>query len=756
MLVYGMTFTTIFAAFLLIAHNFVNLRAHDEGTAEMIEKAAIIRAGAKTFLRRQDRAIIVVVGTIGVSYMLLYGISTGLCLWMGSLLSRAAVEVGMRGATYGNVRTANAARVTEAISRTLRIALLSGSLSGFTVPSFGMFGFLIVFLASGGPHSNVVCHGIIPGLTHNAVTAHLIAYSLGCSLVAMFNRVAGGVYTKSADIAADIVGKRNYSLEEDDPRNVCTIADLVGDDVNDVAGNVSDLLESFVATPLSCILIGMQNFASDEVLLAAACAYPFILAGSGLVATLSSIMYVILKNRKRYKWVTMTLAELNKRYPLSAVEPMPKVRERKDGLIDVRTEYSLEIEDPGHELNVATVLSAVVVLLAGLYGTHAVFSDLELPASFRMGWISPWVAAAIGIIASVAIGKITEYYTSAKYGPVQELAMMAINGETAVVSGGKSLGQRSVLPTAAVIVAMIVVACRACGIYGIAISGVGMVSFVGTIVSIDAFGPTADNAGGIAEACGLDPYVRAITDQADALGNTTAAQGKGEAIGAAAAAVVPLIMTYIGSFELPDFSDPEVWALLLAGAVLGSGVIQRFMGILMQNTSRASSKLHAEAERQLKIPGVLEGTKRPDYLVAIELAADNALRYMVTPSILSFMVPLIVGFTFSNIMVLGLLIGSAIVAIEEAIKNSNAGGAKDNAKKYIEMGELNVKMGLPREATGEGTYGKGSAAHKAAIVGDTTGDPEKDVLAVSLDISIKTMSTVSNSMAPMFLIYSIF
>lgn len=753
MAVYYMTFGAIFAAFGLISYNFVNLRAHNEGTELMVERAAIIRSGAKTFLRRQDRAIVIVVGVIGVSYMLIYGFGAGLSLWLGSILSRSAVEIGMRGGTYGNVRTTNAARVTGAISRTIRIALLGGSLSGFTVPAFGLFGFLLVFLSSGGARADIVCHGIIPGVTHNAVAIRLTSYSLGCSLVAMFNRVAGGTYTKSADIAADITGKNNHNLAEDDPRNVCSIADLIGDCVNDIAGNVSDLLESFVATPLACILIAMQNFADDQTLLAAACLYPFILAGSGLISTLTSVMYVILKNRKRHKWVGVTYQQYKEMYPNGSGL---MTRDGKDGIIEIWTEYSLEIEDPGAELDKATFISAGVVIIAGLYGAHVIFSQAVLPESFRFGWISPWIAATLGICSSVAVGKITEYYTSTRYKPVQELAEMTIDGEAAVVSGGKALGSHSTFPIGLVIGLSMFISCRVCGIFGIAISGAGMLSFVGTTVSIDAFGPIADNAGGLAEGCGLPEEVRAITDKLDAVGNTTAAIGKGNAIGGAASAVVPLIMSYLGSIPMPDFSDPMVWAALIIGALLGSGVIQKFIGILMGNTTRAANKLAVEAERQFQLPGVMEGTRLPEYNAAIELAADNAIAYMPMPSILSFVTPIALGFMFGTETVLGLLIGSAVVAVEEAVKNSNAGGAKDNAKKFIEMGELNVAHGLPREAAGPDSYGKGSAAHKAAVVGDTTGDVEKDVVAVCLDISIKTMSTVANSMAMLFHTYRIF
>lgn len=741
MTVYTLSFTIIVCAFFLIGYNFVNLKKHDEGDALMVERAAIIRSGAKTFLRREYRVIVPVVVFIAAAYSLFREAYAGPSFMLGALMSAVAVEIGMRGGTYGNVRTTNAARVTGAMSRTTRIALMAGSISGFSVPAFGLFGYLIVWLMSGGARADLIGYSIVGHVPCNLVTMRLMSYSLGCSVVAMFNRVAGGNYTKSADIAADNVGKNNHNLEEDDPRNVCSIADLIGDCVNDIAGNVSDLLESLIATPTACILIGMQLFADDATLLSAACMYPFILIAGGLLSSLIGVMFIILKNRKRYKWVMMS----DKEFEAHRIENGDKnVKYQMDeaGHYLVEVEYSLEVDDPANELNLATWTSAIAVAAIGLYAAHVIFRNVSI-AEFRYGWVSPWFAALLGIVSSVAVGMITEYYTSTKYRPVMELAEMAPEGVAYMVTMGTANGNKSVLAPASVIGLSMLLSCLICGSYGVAIAAVGMLSFVGTTVSIDAFGPVADNAGGIAESCGLDENIRKITDQLDAVGNTTAAVGKGNAIGSAAFAVVALIMSYKGSYPAPNYEDPMVVTSILVGGILGMAVIKFFCGMLGRNTMLASKKMALEAERQLAIPGVMEGTVKPDYNKAIEIAADNAFKFMLAPSLLSLLSPIVLGFPFGPDIVLGLLGGMAFTAIGEAIFNGNAGGARDNSKKAIEMGMLPGCM-------------KGSEAHKAAVANDTVGDTEKDVIGVCCDISMKSATTVANSMSMMFYTYRVF
>ena len=716
--VYAASFCIILVAFFLIRQNFVNLRKHDEGSDEMKELASIIRSGASTFLASEYRFIIPTVFLFGVLYTCFTETFAGVALIFGSVLNMIAVEIGMRAGTYGNVRTTNAARVTGALSRTMRIALLGGSISGFAVPAFGLLGFLIVYLLSGGAHADAIGHGLIVQNSCNAVCMRLGCYSLGFSLVAMFNRVAGGNYTKAADISADIVGKNVYDLPEDDSRMPNSIADLIGDCVNDIAGNISDLGESFVATPTACILISMQLFKDNPAMLTAACLFPFVISSGGLLSSLVGVSSIILANRKR-----------------------KKVNE--DG---VTVEVSREIDDPSIELNLATYLSAGVVFLVGLLGTYFVFGKAP-NLNFALGWISPWLATVLGVISSVAVGKITEYYTSAKYGPVRNLVSMAFEGDPFVVTEGDAIGYRSVLLPVMVIGISMLLANKICGTYGIAIAGLGMLSFVGTTVSIDAFGPIADNAGGIAEGCHLDPEVRKITDQLDAVGNTTAAIGKGNAIGSATFATVALVMSYISSFA--SNIGQITWSMVvnvLVGLCIGGALVAFFSAILTHNTIKAAYDMAEAGEKQLKIPGVLEGTVKPDYEGIIELAANNALRHMLLPSILALVSPILFGFTFGPFFVLGLLAGSTAIAICLAIYNGNSGGAFDNAKKEIEG----------RLAESDGKDEKLISAHKASVVGDTVGDTRKDVVGVALDIFIKTMSTVSNTVAPLFTMFHLF
>lgn len=710
--VYVASFLIILIAFVALRINFVSLRRRDEGNEEMKDLAGIIRSGASTFLEREYRVIIPTVIFFGILYSLFTEKFAGLALLFGATLNMCAVEIGMRAGTYGNVRTTNAARETGALSRTMRIALLGGSISGYAVPAFGLLGFLTVWLISGGARADIVGNGLLVQTACNAVTMRLGCYSLGFSLVAMFNRVAGGNYTKAADISADIIGKNVHNLPEDDSRMPNTVADFIGDCVNDIAGNISDLAESFVATPTACILISMQLFHDDPIALSAACLFPFILAAGGLLSSVIGVSSVIFANRKRV------------------------IKDANGQIVDI---VSREISDPSLELNIATYTSAAVVFIIGLIGARTVFGDMPDLTSFAYGWISPWLASVLGVISSVAVGKITEFYTSTKYAPVNEIVGMADEGEPFVVTEGDAVGFKSVLwPTMMIGISMFL-ANKICGTYGIAIAGLGMLSFVGTTVSIDAFGPIADNAGGIAESCHLDPEIRKITDQLDAVGNTTAAIGKGNAIGSAAFATVALIMSYIGSFPTPDYSSSTTIVSVLVGGMIGMALVMYFSAILSHNTITAAKQMAEAGEEQLKIPGVLEGTVRPDYNSVIELAANNALRHMLVPSVLALVSPIVFGFGFGPVLVLGLLGGSTFTAIGLAIYNGNSGGAFDNAKKSIEIRIEN-----------EGESESLKKAHKAAVVGDTVGDTRKDVVGVALDIFIKTMSTVSNTLAPLF------
>lgn len=686
-------------ALLLMIFNYISLKNLNEGTTEMAEIAKIIRDGAKTFMVAEYRTIIVVVAIVAIMFSLFIEKTSGLTFILGATMSSATCIIGMRSATYANVRTANKAYETKSIGETVKIALMGGSVSGLSVQAFGLLGLLLIIMITGGIDLNGTGSGFIPVLKCNPTIMWLTTYSLGCSLVAMFNRVAGGNYTKAADISADIVAKVRNDMPEDDSRMPNTIADFIGDNVNDVAGNCSDLLESFVATIVASLLIAASIAESNTAVFQATITYPLILAGGGLLGCVIGLFFTL---------------------------------KHKSG------------KDPSHELNIATYISAAAVILIGGIAAFFTFGQIKLYDSFILGWASPWIASILGIASGVAIGKITEYYTSTKYRSVQSLAEIAKEGSAFVITKGDAIGSRSCLLPILVIGLSLLGSGMLCGVYGVAISALGMLSFVATTVSIDAFGPIADNAGGIAESCHLEPEVRNITDQLDAVGNTTAAIGKGFAIGSAAFATVSLIFAYVGSYSVTTTPILNIANfVVIAGGLVGGALIEYFSALLTDNTIESAHLMANEGSRQLKIPGIIEGTKRPDYEKCIHMATKQALHKMLIPSLLALLIPVIGGLFFGVEFVGGLLIGATIVAIPRAIFMGNSGGAFDNAKKHIESGGLKE-------------YGKGSDPHKASVVGDTVGDTRKDVVGVALDIFIKTMSTVANTLAPLFASFHIF
>ncbi len=701
MLSYIIAIAIALLALLLLAVNFRYTMKLSEGTKEMSELAATIRSGANMFLKTEFRMIAIVVAVVAVVFSLLIEKLSGITFIVGACMSSAACLLGMKGATWANVRTTNAARETKSISKTVKVALRGGSISGLAVQAFGLIGLVVILLVMSGMDTSSKSSGLINLLECNAFSLRLTTYSLGCSIVAMFNRVAGGNYTKAADISADIVGKVDFDLPEDDARNPSTIADFIGDTVNDIAGNCSDLLESFVATVVASILIA--NTIAKGVtgaLLDATTYFPVVMAAAGLLGSVLGILFVQVSKKDH--------------------------------------------TNPSKQLNMATYIAAALAI--GLSGCAAYyfFGNIELYDSFKIGWASPWVASLMGIVSGIAVGKITEYYTSTDFKPVQKLAQVSPEGSAFVVTKGDAVGSRSVLLPVLVIGISLLLSGKLCGVYGIAISSLGMLSFVAVTVAIDAFGPIADNAGGIAESCHLDESVRAITDKLDAVGNTTAAIGKGFAIGSAAFATVSLIFAYVGSYS--DAAEPVLnfaSFIVIAGAIIGGALIEFFTAMLTDNTIDAAHEMADESIRQLKIPGVIEGTVRPDYDKCIKMAADNALRKMLAPSLLALFVPVIGGVVFGVEFVGGLLVGATIVAIPRAIFMGNSGGAFDNAKKFVESGALPG-------------HGKGSDAHKATVTGDTVGDTRKDVVGVALDIFIKTMSTVANTLATVFASFHIF
>ena len=665
--VWHLVLCVVILALAYIFFQYARIRKLPEGTDEMQEMAGIIRDGASTFLKTEFRVIAIVVIVVAAVFSLFVEKTSGITFIMGACMSSVVCILGMRSATYANVRTSNRARETLSIGETVKVALGGGSVSGLAVQAFGMLGMVLVLIIWNGVDPTAVGTGFLANLECNPTIMRITTYSLGCSIVAMFNRVAGGNYTKAADISSDILAKLRHDMPEDDSRVPNVIADFIGDNVNDIAGNCSDLLESFVATMAAALMIAVTIYKSalsggteavTEATFAATTVFPIVLAGCGLFGCLLGLGYATIK---------------------------------KMG------------DNPSHELNLSTWISAGLTVVGGFVAAKLIFADVPLYASFRCGWLSPWISSVLGIASGVAIGSRSC------------LLPVLLIGVSLFISG------------------------KVCGTYGIALSSLGMLAFVGATVSIDAFGPIADNAGGLAESCHLDESVRAITDKLDAVGNTTAAIGKGFAIGSAAFATVSLIVAYVGNYTAINAEPVLNMAsyIVVAGGIIGGALIEYFSALLTDNTIESARLMADEGDRQLSRPGVLEGTVRPDYNRCIEMAARQALKKMLLPSVLALLIPIVGGFVFGVEFVGGLLIGATIVAIPRAIFMGNSGGAFDNAKKYIESGSL-------------GGHGKGSDAHKASVVGDTVGDTRKDVVGVALDIFIKTMSTVANTLATVF------
>ncbi|MBQ3318563.1 sodium-translocating pyrophosphatase [Candidatus Saccharibacteria bacterium] len=691
----------IAGAIYFIVETYLAMKKKSEGNPDMVEMGQTIRSGADTFVKREFSVITVVVIIVALAYSFFIEKFAGVTLLIGAAMSSAACILGMKTATYSNVRTVNAALTTRSIGKTVKVALEGGSICGIAVQGLGLLGLGLCLVIFGMVDRDAVGTGILTGLKCNPTIVRLTAYSLGCSLVAMFNRVAGGNYTKAADISSDILAKIRHDLPEDDAKVPNVIADFIGDNVNDIAGNCSDLLESFVATVVAAMIIPAAVLTTtDEALFLAMIRFPLLLAGVGLLACVGTLFYA-------------------------------QRREMTD--------------DPEAELNLATYFSAGLIVAFGLVASLFVFRGQNLPEEFALGAFSPWVSAVLGIASGVAIGALTEHYTSFTKRPTMNLAKIAKEGEAFVITKGDAIGSRSTLLPVLVIGVALLFSGKICGTYGIAIAALGMLSFVGTTVSIDAFGPIADNAGGIAESCHLDPEVRVITDKLDAVGNTTAAIGKGFAIGSAAFATVSLIYAYIGNFtafgETPDLNLANF--VVVAGAIVGGALIEYFSALLTDHTIESARAMADVGDAQLSEPGVLEGTKKPNYNEMIDLATKLALKKMLGPSVISLLVSIVAGLLFGPMFVGGILVGATIVAITRALFMGNSGGAFDNAKKAIESGLI------------EGEE-KGSAAHKAAVVGDTVGDTRKDVVGVALDIFIKSMSTVANTFAAVIKNVSLF
>ena len=706
----------VFAAGLALsfaAFNYFGIKRMPEGSERMSEIASAIRVGANAFIEYEYKVLYSVVAVVAVLLAVVTMWQAAVALLIGSVMSGCAGYIGMKIATYANVRVSNAANETRNIGKTVKVAFQGGSVMGLCVGGFALLGLFIVYLifglGMGQLYVTEASYTNFLGLSFVPFTMTLSGYALGCSIVAMFNRVGGGIYTKAADMGADLVGKTEANIPEDDPRNPATIADNVGDNVGDVAGLGSDLLESFVGAISSGIILAYHMFLQSgalktgmtDTMLQKCILFPLIFAAVGMISCCIGIAFLLFKKNMS--------------------------------------------DNPHKDLNGATYVSAGLTIALGLAVSFLLFSGedasiLKAALGFSLGAFSPWVAAAIGVISGVAIGMMAEYYTSADFNPTKILARASVEGPALTITQGLALGMKSCMAPCIVLGTGIIISYEVSGMYGVSMAAMGMLSFVTATVSVDTYGPISDNAGGIAEMSELDPDVRSITDTLDSVGNTTAAIGKGFAIGSGALAALALMISYLYSFNEPgtELVMNIMTPMILAGAIVGAALPFLFSGMLIDAVAKAARKMVEEVRRQFReYPGILDGTQTPDYKTCISISSKGAIGEMKVPSMLAVVVPVGCGFLFGPEFVGGLIIGSTLAAIMIAIFCGNAGGAWDNGKKYIEAGGV------------EGAS-KGTPVHAAAVVGDTVGDPLKDTVGPCLDIFIKIMSTVSLVAVPVF------
>lgn len=641
----------------------------EEGTPLMQKISASIREGANAYLKRQYTIVAIFFACMFVVLCIMA--ATGLLTWFvpfafvtGGFFSGLSGFIGMRIATKANCRTANACRTS--LNRGLRVAFSAGSVMGFTVVGLGLLDISIWFTLL----------KFVFKLDPSAITSAMLTFGMGASSMALFARVGGGIYTKAADVGADLVGKVEAGIPEDDPRNPAVIADNVGDNVGDVAGMGADLFESYVGAIISAMTLGavvVAQFGDLSVI------FPLVIAACGILASVIATFFV----------------------------------RGKEG------------SNPHKALKMGSYVSALLVVIAAI-----------ILSKVMLGSYGPAIAIVAGLVVGLVIGIVTEVYTSGDYKFVKKIAQQSETGSATTIISGTAVGMMSTWVPVILICVGIFLAYKFAGLYGIALAAVGMLSTTGITVAVDAYGPIADNAGGIAEMSGLDHSVREITDKLDAVGNTTAAMGKGFAIGSAALTALALFVSFTQATGLTADQVALTSPTVVIGLLIGGMLPFVFSAMTMDSVSKAAYSMIEEVRRQFReIPGIMEGKAKPDYKTCVAISTTAALKEMLVPGIMAVVAPLAVGLILGSTALAGLLAGSLVSGVMMAMFMSNAGGAWDNAKKYIEEGHHG---------------GKGSDAHKAAVVGDTVGDPFKDTSGPSINILIKLMTVVSTVFAAIF------